>query len=162
MINLNEEIKAQQARLLNIFIQHAKSAIIIIALNYLVRSYITVESLYLPVTLYLTLFMLLFNLTAAVFLMCFKFEFPKLEYFLVYSFNLFTFFSMLVYSFRYFIELPPDTQLLALYVKSYILVTLQKVPAALPRKSKYSPSRSSPSRSATGSSTASLPAWLPS
>lgn len=71
--------------------------------------------------------MLAFNFIAAIFLLCVKRDFPRLEYFLIYTLNLFLFLTLLVYSLKYFIEVNDTNIQLSLYVKTYILILLQKV-----------------------------------
>ncbi|CAD8085475.1 unnamed protein product [Paramecium sonneborni] len=122
MINLNEEEKQQQSKLINIFFQHAKQGLIILLMNNLINE----EYFFLQITLYLTIIMLTFNFIAAIFLLCVKTDFHRLEYFLIYTLNLFLFFTLLVYSLKFFIELNNTNQQLSIYVKTYILILLQK------------------------------------
>ncbi|CAD8053113.1 unnamed protein product [Paramecium primaurelia] len=122
MINLNEEEKQQQSKLINIFFQHAKQGLIIILMNNLIKE----EYFFLQITLYLTIIMLAFNFIAAIFLLCVKRDFPRLEYFLIYTLNLFLFLTLIVYSLKFFIELNDINKQLSLYVKTYILILLQK------------------------------------
>ncbi|CAK74116.1 unnamed protein product (macronuclear) [Paramecium tetraurelia] len=122
MINLNEEEKQQQSKLINIFFQHAKQGLIILLMNNLIKE----ELFFLQITLYLTIIMLAFNFIAAIFLLCVRRDFPRLEYFLIYTLNLFLFLTLLVYSMKFFIELNDTNKQLSLYVKTYILILLQK------------------------------------
>ncbi|CAD8083018.1 unnamed protein product [Paramecium sonneborni] len=122
MINLNEEEKQQQSKLINIFFQHAKQGLIILLMNNLIKE----DYFFLQITLYLTIIMLTFNFIAAIFLLCFKRDFPRLEYFLIYTMNLFLFLTLLVYSLKFFIELNNTNKQLSVYVKTYILILLQK------------------------------------
>ncbi|CAK68907.1 unnamed protein product (macronuclear) [Paramecium tetraurelia] len=125
MINLNEEQKIQQNKLVNIFGQHAKQAVIIFIMNALLRVQEN-DTFFMSITLYLTIIMFLFNCVAAVFLLCFKREFPKIEYFLIYTMNVFMFIILLVYSLNYFIQKKEQDHLLQLYLKTYIMILLGK------------------------------------
>lgn len=63
---------------------------------------------------------------SAIFLLCIKKDFPKVEYFLVYAVNFFMFLILLVYSLKVFVDLKTHDQLLLIFIKSYIIVLIQK------------------------------------
>ncbi|KAM3142679.1 hypothetical protein pb186bvf_005063 [Paramecium bursaria] len=121
MIDLNDQVKSQRYKALNIYVQHCKHAYTIMVMRYLLYP----NEQFLNIVFYVNLFQIIFNSFASLFLSCFKREFPKLEYFLVYTLNLFVFLSMLVYSLNT-ITTYYQHDSFSIFIKIYVLLLLQR------------------------------------